>query len=231
MDKVFAVVGLGSFGRQLCETLMEKGGKVIAIDDDPALVEMMTEKVTSAILLDATDENALAGASLGDVDYAIVAIGENIEASILSTAILKQLSIPYVVARAVSEMHQKVLRKVGADEVVNLEVDEGIRVAGRLIAPEVLDRVPVSADISIAELFLPREFRGKKAEELQLKKKFSLSLVMIKRTVSDIDREGNPDKKDIVIYPEENAPLEENDVLIVVGKNSDIDDFMKAGEA
>ncbi len=230
MDKVFAVIGLGAFGRQLCATLMEKGGKVIAVDNDPALIDMITEKVTSAILLDATDEKALSGASLGEVDFAIVAIGKNVEASILATAILKQMSVPHVVARAVSEMHQKVLRKVGADEVINLEVDEGIRVAGRLIAPEVLDRIPISADISLAELFLPRGFRGKKAADLQLRKKFNLSLVMIKRIVTDIDEEGNPDKKEKVIHPEENAVLEEDDILLVTGKNSDIDDFIRAGE-
>ncbi|MDX9800175.1 MAG: TrkA family potassium uptake protein [Spirochaetia bacterium] len=230
MDKVFAVIGLGSFGRQLCATLMEKGGKVIAIDNNPDLVDTITDKVTSAILLDSTDEKALSGASLGEVDFAIVAIGDNIEASILTTAILKQLSIPYVVARAVSEMHQKVLKKVGADEVVNLEVDGGIRVASRLIAPEVLDRVPISTDISLAELFLPKEFKGEKSDDLQLKKKFSLSLVMIRRTVTDLDEEGNPVKKDILIQPEENRMLEESDVLIVVGKNSDIDEFIGAGE-
>jgi trk system potassium uptake protein TrkA len=230
MDKIFAVIGLGSFGRQVCITLMEKGAKVIAIDNNPALIEMMTDQVTSAILLDSTDEEALSGASLDEADFAIVAIGDNIEASILTTAILKQLSIPYVVARAVSDLHQKVLRKVGADEVVNLEVDEGIRVACRLIAPEVLDRIPISADISLAELFLPREFKGKKAGELQLRKKFNLALVMIKRSVTDIDKEGNPDKKEIAIHPEEETVLQENDVLIVVGNNSDIDDFIGAGE-
>ena len=230
MDKVFAVIGLGSFGRQLCITLMEKGAKVIAIDKNPDLIEMITDRVTSAILLDSTDENALSGASLEDADFAIVAIGDNIEASILTTAILKQLSIPYVVARAVSDLHQKVLKKVGADEVVNLEVDEGIRVACRLIAPEVLDRIPISADISLAELFLPGEFNGRKAGELQLRKKFNLALVMIKRTITDIDTEGNPDKKDIVIHTEDETPLKENDVLIVVGNNSDIDDFIGAGE-
>jgi len=230
MDKIFAVIGLGSFGRQLCITLMEKGAKVIAIDNNPALIEMITDRVTSAILLDSTDENALSGASLDDVDFAIVAIGDNIEASILTTAILKQLSIPYVVARAVSELHQKVLKRVGADEVVNLEVDEGIRVACRLVAPEVLDRIPISADISLAELFLPREFTGTKAGELQLRKKFNLALVMIKRTITDIDKEGNPDKKDIVVHAEDETLLKENDVLIVVGNNSDIDDFIGAGE-
>ena len=230
MDKVFAVIGLGSFGRQLCSTLMEKGGKVIAIDNNPDLVDMITDNVTSAVLLDSTDERALSGASISEVDYAIVAIGDNIEASILTTAILKQLSVPYVVSRAVSEMHYKVLKKVGADEVLNLEVDEGIRVASRLIAPEVLDRIPISADISIAELFLPKELKGKKADDLQLKKKFNLSLVMIERTVTDLDEEGNPSKKETVIQPEENKVLEENDVLVVVGKNSDIDEFIGAGE-
>lgn len=229
MDKVFAVVGLGAFGRQVCQTLMEKGGKVIAIDSDPAAIEAVKDRVTSAILLDATDEKALSGASVGDVDYAIVAIGDDIETSILSTAILKELSVPYVVARAVSGMHQKVLKKVGADEVVNLEVDEGIRVASRLIAPEVLDRIPVSADVSLAEIYVQREFAGRNTSELQLRKRFSLSLIMVIRTAVELDSEGNPVKKEIQLPPEDTL-LQDSDVLLVVGRNSDIDDFIKAGE-
>ena len=226
MDKVFAVIGLGSFGRQLCETLMEKGGKVIAFDKNPALVEEMSETVTRAVLLDSTDEVAISQAALEDADMAIVAIGDNIEASILTTAILKELSVPYVMARAVSETHQKVLKKIGADEIINLEVDEGIRLATRLIAPEVLDRIPVSSGISLAEIFLAEEFSGKKAKDLNLKKNFNLALVMINRSKPDIDDAGNPVKNEQSLIPEDDTVFEKNDILMVLGKNADIDEFI-----
>lgn len=231
MEKVFAVVGLGSFGRQLCITLMEKGGKVIAVDKNPDLVEMMKEKVTSAILLDAVDEKALSGASIQEADFAIVAIGENVEASILATLILKQLSVPYVIARAISEIHHKVLKKVGADEIINLEEDEGIRLASRLAAPEMLDRIPLSADISIAEIYLPTALKGRKGSELQIDSKFDLAMVAMRRFSTEIDREGNPLKKEVLLTNWKVARLTENDVLIVMGKNRDIDRFIEEGES
>ncbi len=230
MEKVFAVIGLGAFGVQLCLTLMEKGGKVIAIDSNPDLVDMMKDKVTSAVLLDASDDQALSHAALDNIDYAIVAISDNIEANILSTAILKQIPVPFVLSRAVSEIHEKVLKQIGADEVINLEVDEGERIASRLIAPDILDRVPISAELTIAEAYMPKEFQGGKVTELGLMEKFNLSLVIIKRITTDVDEDGVPKKKEIVIYPQDNAVLEKNDILVVLGKNSDIDNFMKAGE-
>ncbi|MEA1911379.1 MAG: TrkA family potassium uptake protein, partial [Spirochaetota bacterium] len=139
-DKIFAVIGLGTFGAKVCEVLTQKGGKVIAIDREPELIEKVKDSVTQSILLDTTDETAMNQIPYADISIAIVAIGENIEASILTTAILKRLGVPYIVARAVTEIHNQVLRQVGADEVVNIEIEEGQRIAQRLISPEILDR-------------------------------------------------------------------------------------------
>ena len=115
MEKTFAIVGLGTFGYKLCEVLGEKGATVIALDNDPALADRVRPIVTQAVLVDATDQEAIGNAPLEDVDVAVVAIGDNIEASVLTTALLKEQAVPYVVARAVSELHQKVLQRVGAD--------------------------------------------------------------------------------------------------------------------
>ena len=115
MDKTFAVIGLGTFGYKLCEVLSDKGAKVIAIDNDAGLVDRVRAMVTQAVLVDATDQEGIGNAPLEDVDVAIVAIGDNMEASILATALLKQNAVPYVVSRAISELHQKVLQRVGAD--------------------------------------------------------------------------------------------------------------------
>ena len=135
MNKNYLVIGLGGFGRRLSEVLEEKGANVIAVDSDENLIERVKNSVTQAVHLDSTDEERLKGLDLEDVNAAIVAIGDNLEASILTTAILKRLGLPYIIARALNDLHHQVLRQVGADEVINIEVDEGSRMATKLIAP------------------------------------------------------------------------------------------------
>ncbi len=222
-EKVFAVVGLGTFGRELCATLMEKGGKVIAIDNQAKLIDRVRDEVTQAMLLDSTDEEAISQAPLGDVDIAIVAIGDNFEASILTTAQLKRIGVPRIVARAISDIHQQVLRQVGADEIVNIEIDEGRRIGQRLISPEVLDTVPISEQISMAEIYAPRSFLGKTLREVDLRSTLRLNIVSIRRDEISVDGEGNPSRHERLIFPGAADVLEESDVLIVVGSNEDLD--------
>ena len=225
MNKTFAVIGLGTFGRQVAEVLAQKGGTVIALDNDPVLVDSVKQSVTQAVHVDATDERALANAPLEDVDIAIVAVGDNIEASILATAILKKMAVPYVVARAVTDLHAEVLRQVGADEVVNVEIDEGTRVASRLIAPDILDRIPISADISVAELPVPETIAGASIASLDLSGRYHVNLVSIKRTTVDVDELGNPDRRETVLSPDATETLDAQDTILVVGRNKDIDEF------
>lgn len=222
-ERVFAVIGLGTFGRHVSLELSARGGKVLAIDNQPKQVEALKDAVTQAVLVDATDEEGLASLSLGEVDVAIVAIGDAIEAGILTTAILKRSGVPYIVARAVSDIHAQVLRQVGADEVINLEVDEGRRIAQRLIAPHVLDRIPISSSISFAEVYVPRSFVNSTLVRLDLRKRFSINVVAIKRTKLSVDEVGNPVKDEEVVFPESDTMLLEQDVLLVVGKNEDIE--------
>ena len=225
MDKTFAVIGLGTFGRQVAEVLTEKGGTVIALDNDPVLVERVKQSVTQAVHVDATDEDALSNAPLQDVDIAIVAMGDSIEASILTTAILKKMAVPYVVARAVSDLHGEVLRRVGADEVVNIEIDEGTRIATRLIAPDILDRIPMSADISVAELPVPSAIVGASLADLDLRTRYRVNVVSIKRTRVEVDELGNPNRQEVVVFPGAGDNLEAEDTTVVVGRNKDIDEF------
>lgn len=224
-EKVFAVIGLGTFGRKVCEVLAEKGGRVIAIDNQSELIERVKDTVTQAVFLDSTDEEAMSQAPLEDVDIAIVAIGENVEASIITTAILKKIGISYIVARAITDIHHQVLRQVGADEIVNIEIDEGLRIAQRLISPEVLDRFPITGSISIAEVYVPKNVVGKALRELDLRNKMRINVVSIKRTVLTIDEMGNSVQDEDVIFPTPEEKLEETDVLLIVGKNDNIDSF------
>lgn len=221
--KVYAVVGLGTFGRHVAEVLAERGRKVVAIDNDAALIDRVKDTVAQAVLLDATDEESLASAPFDDVDVAVVAIGDNIAASILTTALLKRIGVPYVLSRSISELHEQVLKQIGADEIVNIEVDEGQRVAMRLISPEILDRIPVSKSISVAELYAPRSFVGCTLGEIDLRNRFNINIVSITRLDVRVDEIGNPihDKK--IFFPTSDDVLQEADVVLVVGRNEDID--------
>ncbi len=224
-EKIFAVLGLGTFGGEMCEVLAQKGGKVIAIDRDPELIEKVKDKVFQSILLNTTDEIAMSQIPYEDIDVAVVAIGENIEASILTTAVLKRLGIPYILARAVSEIHHQVLRQVGADEVVNIEIDQGQRLAQKLISPEVLDRISITDNISVAEIYVPKDFIGNTLEKLNIRKKLHINIVAILRTTLSVDEEGNPVKTDNAVFPDADEILQESDILLVVGKNENLDKF------
>ena len=226
-SRTFAVVGLGSFGSTICGVLAEKGASVVAMDRDPASVERIKSLVSAAVLLDTTDENSLLKAPLEDVDVAIVAIGDDIEASILTTALLRQQGVPYIVARAVSSIHETVLRRVGANEVINAEIDMGIRTARRLVAPDVLDSVPLSADVSLTETLAPDFFVGKTTTELNLEEKLRLRVVGILRSMVDLDDSGNSVRKDALIFPGPTDTIAEGDRLFVLGRNADLDEFRK----
>lgn len=222
-EKEFAVIGLGTFGQEVCRTLMQKGVRVIAIDNQPKNIERIKDDVTQAVLLDATDQTALAHAPIDSVDVAIVAIGDNIEASILATAVLRRSSIGHIISRAVNEVHGEILRQVGANEVVNIEIDQGRRIALRLVSPLILDNIPLSSDVSISELYAPRSMIGSSIREIDLRRKFNLNVISIKRETRDVDEAGNPVRREHLMFPTPDDRLVEGDILLVVGKNEDID--------
>jgi trk system potassium uptake protein TrkA len=224
-EKVFAVFGLGAFGNEVCRVLSEKGGKVIAFDNRPQPIERIKDQVSQVLVLDSTDEEALKSAPLENVDIAIVAIGDDIEASILTTALLKNIGIPYIIARAVSDVHMRVLRQIGANEVINLEIEEGQRVASRLLTTEVLETIPVTEDYSIVELYVPESMVGKSLERLNLRREYHVNVIAIERFKTSVDDEGNPVKEERVILPTKDDVLLTDDILIVVGRNSDIEAF------
>jgi len=224
-ESAFVVIGLGTFGRQLCETFVEKRVPVIAVDSQPELIERVKDSVTQAIRLDASDEDSLNQISFDNVRTAIVAIGDNIEASILTTALLKRIGIPHILSRSVSDIHAQVLKQVGADEVVNLEIDEGRSIAARLAAPEILHNTPISESISIAELGAPSAFFDQELIKLDLRRRFRINIIAVKRVELDVDEMGNPQKQEQVLFPEPGMVLQERDVLLIVGKNEDIERF------
>jgi len=222
-ERVFAVIGLGTFGFEVCSSLSKKGGKVLALDKSPELVDKVKDMVTQALLIDATDEESLKSVPLNDVDVAIVAIGDNIEASILTTVLFRQKGVPYIVARAVSKTHEHVLKQVGANEVVNIEIAEGQRIAAELISPSILDRIPIDSSISIAEILVPESFEERSLKDLDLRKNYRINVVTLKRTKTTVDEMGNPQKEEQIIFPGPDDMLQSSDVIIVIGRNEDIE--------
>ncbi len=223
-SRTIAVFGLGNFGYEVCRVLADKGAQVIAVDNQEKLVNKIKNVVAQSILIDSTDIEGLRNAGLDTVDVAIVAIGENnIDSSILTTALLKNLGISVIIARAISDVHGQVLRQVGATEVINIEVDEGRRIATRLIAPDILDIIPISKNQTLAEVRVPKGLVGKSILQLNLRKKFNLNVISIKKVKTSIDEQGNPVQEETVLNPLPSDILQIDDILVVVGHDKDIE--------
>lgn len=178
----FAVIGLGMFGRNVALNLVRAGHSVLAIDLSLAEVEAISGEIDSAVCADATDERALAELGLDRMSCAVVAIGaEATESSILATALLRQLGVPRIVARAVSPLHGRVLRAVGAHEVVNPEEQMGESLARRLAEPNVLRRLELGEGVDVAEVEVPEGFVGRTLIDLDLRRRYGISVVAIRR--------------------------------------------------
>ncbi|MGI5102037.1 potassium channel family protein [Treponema vincentii] len=221
----FAVIGLGEFGIRICEMLAEGGGSVVAFDHDAQAVDRVKKIVPAAMVIDTTDENALRKAPLDDIDVAIVAIGDNKEASILTTTLLKEREIPYIVARAVSPLHAIVLKRVGANRVLKIEEESASRIASELINPEALNSLSITEGYVICEVKVPKFFIGKTLSQIALKEKFNLTLVTIVRLELDIDTVGNPLNREVMYEPDDNLELQTGDKLFLFGSSEKIAEF------
>ena len=221
----FAVIGLGEFGIRICEMLAEGEGSVVAFDHDAQAVDRVKKIVPAAMVIDTTDENALRKAPLDDIDVAIVAIGDNKEASILTTTLLKEREIPYIVARAVSPLHAIVLKRVGANRVLKIEEESASRIASELINPEALNSLSITEGYVICEVKVPKFFIGKTLSQIALKEKFNLTLVTIARLELDIDTVGNPLNREVMYEPDDNLELQTGDKLFLFGSSEKIAEF------
>ena len=184
MKKHIAVIGLGRFGFSVAKTLAKYGSEVIAIDREEERVKKVSEFVSYAVQLDAMDEKALRSVGVQNVDTAIVSIGENIEASILVVMLLKEIGIRNIIAKAVTTLHGKVLENLGVQRIIFPERDMAIRVAHSLIRPNVLEQLELSQEYSIVELPTPPRLIGKTLKESQLRSKYGVNLIAIKRKVT-----------------------------------------------
>ncbi|MEW6573519.1 MAG: TrkA family potassium uptake protein [Bacillota bacterium] len=205
--KQFAVIGLGRFGTSVAETLTRMGYDVLAADVNGDKVNAVMDVVTHAVQVDALDEHSLKSLGIRNFDVVIVAIGEDVQANILVTVMLKEMGVKTVVAKARTELHGRVLAKVGADKVVFPERDMGVRVARALVAANIVDQIELSPDYSIMELIAPEEFVGKSIGESAIRMKYGVTVLAIRRG------------QDILISPGARHAIEEGDILVVVGRN------------
>lgn len=219
MSKQFAVIGLGRFGSAVAETLAEAGAEVLAIDEDEVKVKALSDVTTIAVECDATDEKALREAGVQNVDTAIVSIGENIEASILVVMLLKELGVGEIIAKAVNDLHGKILRHIGVGRVVYPERDMAKRVAQSLIRPEFLEQIVLSPEYSIVEMSAPAFVWGKSIREANLRADYGVSVIAIKKQffVDGVKKETWN------INPAPDDKIQKEDVLIVLGANKDIE--------
>lgn len=224
----FVVIGLGRFGRKVAETLAKKGAPVIAIDSKPELVGNVSNFVTKAVQIDSTDEDALVASGVKDVDVAVVGMGEDVESSILTTALLKNLNIKEIVARASTPLHAQILKMVGATRIVFPEEDMGIRVANSILSPGVLEYIELGADYTLAEIEAKSESIDRTIDELDLRAKYGVNVLIVKRKVFEAgEKLEETMKKEMKVLPTSDYKIQEGDVLVVVGNSKDIESFEK----
>lgn len=216
----FAVIGLGRFGLRLAVNLATAGQQVIAVDRNVRLVEEIRDRVTLAVALDATDEEALRAQGIDQVDVAVVGIGDDFEARVLTTVILKQLGVARVISRAITPIGTSIMKRVGADEVVNPENESADRWAVRLAHPWFLSHFELDPGYSIVEINTPASWAGKTLAQLQLRKEMDLHVVAVKHFGTDQvqPRLGRPTLR----VPRPDDPLGRHDVLMVMGSDEDL---------
>ncbi|MBS5885357.1 MAG: TrkA family potassium uptake protein [Clostridium sp.] len=209
-NKQFVIIGLGRFGSSIAKTLYSLGNDVLAIDKDEDIVQEIADSVTHAVQLDATDENALRALGIRNFDVAVVTIGDNIQSSIMATLLVKELGVKYIIAKGHSDLHAKVLYKIGADRVVLPEKDMGVRVAHNLVSANILDYIELSEDYSVMEIQVLNEWSGKTLNELRLRSKYGINVMAIKR--------GD----EVNLSPSAEDIIEDNDVIVAIGSAEDL---------
>ncbi len=208
----FAVIGLGRFGRAVCSSLHQMGYEVWGTDIDEKLVtQVLTQKIAShAIQLDSTEPEALKEAGIYEMDTVIVAIGNYLQESIITTLNVKEAGVKYVVAKASSEVHGKLLKRVGADKVVFPEYEAGCALAENLTKPALLDRFKLDPDNSIVEVLVPEEFHGKTLAELELRLRYGITILAV----------ANEDQ--FISNPDSQYKLTQGSIMIALGSNKNI---------
>ena len=212
--QTFAVIGLGRFGGSVCKTLADAGQEVLAIDKYESRVNDYKDIATQAVVADAQDEDVLRSLGIRNVDHVIVAIGEDIQASILVTLMVKEQGVKYVTAKAQNEYHAKVLEKLGVDRVVHPERDMGVRIGRSLTSKNMVDYLDLDANFKLAEILITNsEFVGKSLAEMDFRDRYGLIVIALAHSRQEM------------VLPSAGDVLTENDSILVAGPTRAIDKF------
>jgi len=216
--KQYAVIGLGRFGTSIARRLYEAGQEVLGIDANEEKVEDAELFVTHAVVADTTETKALRAIGISNFDCVIVAIGNDMQSSILTVSLLKELGVKKVIAKALGKRHGQVLEKVGADWIIYPERDMGERVANQLLSPNMLNYIELSKEHSIEEIMIPSKMAEKSLRDLDIRAQYNVSVIAIVR-------EG-----DIIISPSPDRIIHKEDLLVMIGKREDIARFANIGQ-
>ncbi|WP_448380892.1 potassium channel family protein [Gloeomargarita sp.] len=217
----FAVIGLGRFGRAVCSTLRSMGCEVLAADREEHLVLSASEEKVAdhAIQLDSTDPGALKEAGILEFETVIVAIGNYIQESVVTTLNLKEGNVPYIIAKASTDIHGRLLEKVGATRVVYPEKQMGEHLARSLVRPNIIERLELDPENSIVEVRVPEAFVGKSIVDLKLRNEYGVSVIAVGRQGSHFEINPNP-----------TMPLEAGMIMWVIGSNQSLNRIMDLGQ-
>lgn len=209
--KTIAVIGLGQFGGTVAKMLASMDHEVLGVDIDPEVVQKISPFITHAIVADTTDEEAIKALALSQFDIVIVAIGDNIQGNLMTSMLLKEMNMPYVVSKAENALQGKMLKKMGVDKVIYPEYDVAQRLAQSLTRDHVMDYLQLSKNISLIEIKVPTFLVGANLKDSNLREKYNLNAVGIRRG------------EDLEVPPNPITILGEDDKLLVIGNNSDLD--------
>ena len=205
--KQFAVIGLGRFGTTVAKALYRLGYDVLAIDSDEERVHAFSNEATHVVQADSTDEETLKALGIRNFDVVVVAIGQDIQANMMATLLLRELGVPFIVVKAANALHGKMLEKIGADRVVYPERDMGLRLAHNLVSSNILDFIELSPNLSIVEISAPAFIVGQTLVQSNLRALYEVNVVALKRG------------EEIKVPPKPEEIIREGDVLVLVGNN------------
>lgn len=208
--KQFVVIGLGRFGTSVAQTLYSLGSDVLAVDSNEDIVQNISESVTHSVQIDATDENSLRALGISNFDVAVITIGSDLQASTMVTLLAQELGVKYIIAKANSEIHAKVLNKIGANKVILPEQDMGVRVAHNLVSTSILDYIELSPEYSIAEIVTPSKWHGKTLKDISVRANYGINVVALKRG------------KEINVAPIAEDIIEPGDIIVAIGSEDDL---------
>lgn len=209
--KSYLIIGLGKFGRSCAKELCSMGHDVLGVDEDLRIVNDASSYLTHTVQADSTNEDFLRSISVDDFDSCIVAIGDDQEASVMITVLLKEHGAKNIIAKAQSEIHAKILEKVGADKVILPEYDMGVKLAHTLCNTNIYDLVDISPEHSIISIKAPKEWVGKTLGKLSARDKYGVNIIAIES-----------ESKDANVFPTANTLIQKNDTIIVIGGNNDL---------